>query len=387
MRETRESISQKQERPPALDRIVSTRLTEEEKRELVIYFKKVFDRQELEELKSGEIMFNDEQRSLAESGNNLINQELNRYGINAMNVPTANIHVLNAQQFKQFGDRYGQSLDKCDAVTSLYDQTILLKDRERSRYDFLAVVMHEVLHLKSFISMQTIKVDRNQMERLGVNEVLETERETDDDYIITARRQGWNVEEAKKDGRGYFHNIDEALIEHFTINTIRKRGVEIFGGDFEISENLRHALINYIGVILTNKSLSQKSRAMFENQLAWLEENVLFLPGSDKIWGNYENADEKQKLIVLLDALEYYAGERFKEADQFHYVKERRFLKKLIGELYKRNKNDFSSEDEILALFIKGGFDGNIMPVSRLVEKTFGKGSFRKLGEGVDITK
>jgi len=27
------------------------------------------------------------------------------------------------------------------------------------------------------------------------------------------------------------------------------------------------------------------------------------------------------------------------------------------------------------------------MPAARLVEKTFGKGTFRKLGEGIDITQ
>src|SRR3989338_3585321 len=98
MKETKDTISPKLERPPALDRIVSTKLTEKEKHDLIVYFKEVFDKQELEELKSGEVKLSSEQIFLIKLGNDLINQELAGYGINAMDVPVTNIHVLSDRQ-------------------------------------------------------------------------------------------------------------------------------------------------------------------------------------------------------------------------------------------------------------------------------------------------
>jgi|AntRauTorcE11897_2_1112592.scaffolds.fasta_scaffold34119_1 hypothetical protein len=46
-----------------------------------------------------------------------------------------------------------------------------------------------------------------------------------------------------------------------------------------------------------------------------------------------------------------------------------------------RNESEFSDTEEILDLFMKAQVTGNILPVARLIEKTFGKGSFRKLSE------
>jgi hypothetical protein len=46
-----------------------------------------------------------------------------------------------------------------------------------------------------------------------------------------------------------------------------------------------------------------------------------------------------------------------------------------------RNEGEFSDTEEILDLFMKAQVTGNILPVARLIEKTFGKGSFRKLSE------
>ena len=188
MKETKDIISPKPERPPALDRVVSTKLTEEEKRDLVVYFKEVFDKQELKELESGKIEFSEEQVSLMKLSNDLISQELAGYGINAMDVPAANVHILDAQQYKQFGERHHLFLGNSDAVTSPYDQAVVLRNRERSRYNFLTVVTHEMLHLKSFVSMNSVRVKKEEAERLGVREVSETEGE-DEDFIITARRQ------------------------------------------------------------------------------------------------------------------------------------------------------------------------------------------------------
>lgn len=51
-----------------------------------------------------------------------------------------------------------------------------------------------------------------------------------------------------------------------------------------------------------------------------------------------------------------------------------------INNIYELNKDKYSSE-EITDIFIDAGINGNLFKVARLIEDTFGKGSFRALGE------
>mgnify|MGYP001038381925 CR=1 FL=1 len=51
-----------------------------------------------------------------------------------------------------------------------------------------------------------------------------------------------------------------------------------------------------------------------------------------------------------------------------------------IKEMYERNKDNFRSPDEVMDLFIKAYFSGKILPIARLIERTYGKGYFRKIG-------
>ncbi|MEK7138378.1 MAG: hypothetical protein AAB787_02600 [Patescibacteria group bacterium] len=56
--------------------------------------------------------------------------------------------------------------------------------------------------------------------------------------------------------------------------------------------------------------------------------------------------------------------------------------KKLVEKIYELNQTEFESNEEIIELFVEAQITGNLLKVGRLIEKTFGKGSFRKLGEG-----
>jgi hypothetical protein len=57
-------------------------------------------------------------------------------------------------------------------------------------------------------------------------------------------------------------------------------------------------------------------------------------------------------------------------------------LNALIDDLYKKNSDRFSSRDEITRLFIDAQVNGHLLQVGRLIENTYGKGSFREIGKG-----
>lgn len=55
---------------------------------------------------------------------------------------------------------------------------------------------------------------------------------------------------------------------------------------------------------------------------------------------------------------------------------------KLVHDLWERNRDLFKTKDEIVKLFLDGQVNGKLLPIARLVEKTYGKEKFRQFGVG-----
>lgn len=65
----------------------------------------------------------------------------------------------------------------------------------------------------------------------------------------------------------------------------------------------------------------------------------------------------------------------------YGYSDLREVLKTFIGEIYEKNKDRFNSKDDIFKLFAQAAIGGQILLLARVWEKTYGKGSFRDLGQ------
>ena len=50
--------------------------------------------------------------------------------------------------------------------------------------------------------------------------------------------------------------------------------------------------------------------------------------------------------------------------------------------LSEHNRDQFSNRDEVFERFASAVITGSVLPIGRLIEKTFGKGSYRRLGKG-----
>lgn len=68
------------------------------------------------------------------------------------------------------------------------------------------------------------------------------------------------------------------------------------------------------------------------------------------------------------------------EAKKGYYLEERRRLKYVIGDILKKF-DKFESEEEVFDIFAKAVMSGKLLEVAKLIEGTYGKGSFRKLGK------
>lgn len=63
------------------------------------------------------------------------------------------------------------------------------------------------------------------------------------------------------------------------------------------------------------------------------------------------------------------------------YALERKKLRTLVGDLYKENRDTFSSKEDVFTMFAQAHLRGDLLPLARLIDTTYGKGSFRLLGE------
>jgi len=68
------------------------------------------------------------------------------------------------------------------------------------------------------------------------------------------------------------------------------------------------------------------------------------------------------------------------EYEIFSYLENRRVLEYVCSEIAKEFSDQYSDEGAVFAEFLCSHFTGRLLKIARLVEKTFGKGSFRLLG-------
>jgi hypothetical protein len=59
----------------------------------------------------------------------------------------------------------------------------------------------------------------------------------------------------------------------------------------------------------------------------------------------------------------------------------RKILSILIDKLFEQNKEDFRNREDIFEMFSKAMMTGNIISIGKLIDRTFGEGVFRKIGE------
>jgi len=88
-----------------------------------------------------------------------------------------------------------------------------------------------------------------------------------------------------------------------------------------------------------------------------------------------EHPEEAEEIVYLSEENGKLMGAKFS------YPEERLILNTLIDKLYAKNEDKYDNREEVFDVFAKAMFTGNLLPLGRLIDKTFGKGTFRKIGE------
>jgi hypothetical protein len=199
---------------------------------------------------------------------------------------------------------------------------------------FMKKVFHEMIHFKSYNALQVTSGDRPELDEYRVGLAVHT-------------RNG----EIK-----YFVNLNEAVTEE-----LAKR----FSGKLlnnplftEEIEKTRKVITKY------PQAITDSGEPLFDTDTLYAEVN------GKKSWGESVGrlfgAQEKAKRITT---------------GGFVYQQERKILNTLIDKIFKRNPEKFREKKEVFEVFAKGIMTGNILPVGKLIEKTFGRGTLRLIGD------
>lgn len=199
------------------------------------------------------------------------------------------------------------------------DRQLIALNAERLVHpiDKASIILHEITHLKNFLAIE-VHNDLNKPYRSGLK--------------ISALR--------KKEERIGFFTVFSGLNEA-VVSEIEKR---------YLPELLRQ-----------NQFLADEYNWEISKEACDLKEKVAKEKGRD--------ADEVM-----------WISKDGKNFSSFSYYEQRKVLDYIVDGLYKDNADKFDSRDEVMKLFFKSHFNGKLLPIARLIEKSFGKGAFEIVG-------
>lgn len=299
----------------------------EKEKEFLQYFKNKFETNSSD---SKEKEKTSEQQELIERINNEMRNFLVEYGVEAVEISPDNVHILDKTKFteeelkkiqKQFGTENG-------FYSALKQGVAIMKDYDVGKLSFLQTMAHEMLHLQGFYSYQ--KSEQEAADLTLRNEGVAA--------IMNIRRSGFSI--GTKDGkRLLFHKLNESVITELEI-----RFEKTYMAEWpELATEL-------------------KARDEYIDQVAQ-RDNVPVERVRQTVASVKSNESTGYKWV------------------SYPYHEERQHFNSLVDELYEKNKDDFELREDVFKLFAEATMVGRLLPVARLIEKTFGKGSFRMIGE------
>lgn len=287
----------------------------------------------------------------------LVNKEsakiVERHAGRQLFFPENHIYILEPGALQKIGSKFGRGIS--------HGFRKVIKIERLPSIVLTATLLHEMLHAKSYQVAQA----------LGEKNKLKS---------IVTYRGGFSV--VSRDGKTeYFHKIDEAVIEELTIASMEKlKNHELLRMHAEDTEATKEAIANFFRSYLskvTSESNAETAAKFFKREIFYLSQEKR--QEIQKALGSGQSDTEKATL--LLKILDFDLDRNLNPEGMYARLAERIKFYNLIDQLYHKNRDRFSAKEEIIGLFFKATFGGNIMPVARLIEKTFGKGSFKKLGK------
>lgn len=219
-----------------------------------------------------------------------------------------------------------KQIDKDDKVAITFqDKQAIVLNAERliHPFDRVSTIFHEIIHLKNFLAIEAHE-DLHKPYRSGLK-----------------------------------------------VNTSRKKEERI--GFFTVFSGLNEAVVSEIEkryfwqIIQQNQFLTNEYNWQISKDAQGLKDKI----------AKEEDITPDEIIWVSKDGKDY---------NLFPYYDQRKVLNYIVERIYKDNREKFNSTDEVMKLFSRSHFDGKLLRIAKLIEKSFGRGSFRMIGM-MDETK
>lgn len=163
------------------------------------------------------------------------------------------------------------------------------------------------------------------------------------------------------------HDEDETNESHSV--TERRSGIQIYGRGKSEDEMTRYFQ-------MLNEAITEELTERFA------KEHLENIPGIE------EGMKTRERLSDGIDRFEMFTTthihklknrgnkKHYKLGTHYGYKEPRDKLSAAIDEIYQKNTEHFSSKEDVFAVFARAYFTGRILPVARLVDDTFGAGTF-----------
>ncbi len=316
----------------AVDKLVG-KMSDDIRRDIVGEFKSLYEDQSPHkaELKDKEREKREEEEEIINLANQLTNELLQRYGLKPLDVYLENVHIIKKDKWwrnSQVGGYY-----------KMYDQAVFMVEQPANIVLFEKMI-HELIHLKSYNAIQVVQ---------GTEKSI-------GDY-----RMGMEVT-SRDARRWYFKLLNEAVTEKLTM--------AIF------SQSMNNLLFaDDLAKTVLNKENYKKKIAEETGKEFIFNDNVYYVGQERNTWP--QQVGRKIGLVK---------GKQEVIFDSHGYSRERELLDILIDRIMQHH-HEYSDKSEVFDIFVKAVLQGDIRPLARVIESTFGKGTFRRFGEFDDIEK
>lgn len=258
-----------------------------------------------------------------------------KYGGQPVPLRPEHIHIF------EYGDLSEVQKEKLKTIRGQYEHSsqlvaVVTDAEEENNLTFALRTIHELMHFSAFQSAEI--VDRENKKIARYNRI--------EGFLIKTREDG--------QGQLYFNDWNEAMAEELSIR---------FDNEF------------FDSIEPLSKSLAD--RAMVQN-------------GFMKRHPDFSEGEVRRKIANCTNIQMKHgpdAGKWRCTIEAYRYSEERKKMNAIIKGIYEKNSEKFVSIEEVFEIFAVAYFTGKMLPVARLIEGTYGKGSFRRLGRETKAEK
>ncbi|MDE2001453.1 MAG: hypothetical protein KGI60_02715 [Patescibacteria group bacterium] len=311
----------------SIERVVG--VPPEGEREIMKGMAETFDAQDIEKLKTKEREKTKEELVVIDLANDATNALRREYGMDDFDVPAKNVHIIPRKKWpKEMAHELGSCLE--------LDQAIIIREETQSRIQFLTTAIHELLHFKSYTALR-MTGGKEESGAVGIGRYR--------NGLSTVSRDGAQV---------YFTALNEAITQELSKRLleevlVRERESPLFAEEIQNTETV----VRRYGGVRTSDG------------------RRLIPPGT------LYAAPRSSKPVE--DISDYLSRGGSVDVKALTYSWQRRILVSLVKNIYQKHADQFKNESEVFDVFARAYMTGDLLPMGRLVEETYGKGSFKKL--------